>query len=64
VKLGTVEAVLLCAPKMKRFDSQNLGPGDILACSVDLIRGNNCDALAEVHAELEWRFAHLGAEER
>jgi hypothetical protein len=64
VKLGTAEAVLLCAPKLKRFNSQNLGPGDILACSVNMIRGNNSDALGEVQAELEWRFAHLGAEER
>jgi hypothetical protein len=50
VKLGTAEAVLLCAPKMKRFDSQNLGPGDILACCVNLIRGNNSGALGDVQA--------------
>ena len=64
VILGTAEAILPCAPKMKRFDSRNLGAGYILACSVYLIRGNNSDVLVEVQAELEWRFAHLGAEER
>jgi hypothetical protein len=35
-----------------------------LACSVNLIRGNNSDELTEVQAELEWRLAHLGTEER
>jgi hypothetical protein len=64
VKLGNAEAILPCAPKMKRFNSRNLGAGDISACSVNLIRGNNSDTLAEVQAELEWRFAHVGAEER
>jgi len=64
VKLGTLEAILPCAPKMKRFDSRNLGAKDISVCSVNLIRGNNSDALAEVQPELEWRFAYLGEEER
>lgn len=63
VKLDTVEAFLPCAPKMKRFDSQNLGARDISACSVNMIRGNNSDS-AEVQAELAWRCADLGAEER
>jgi hypothetical protein len=49
---------------MKSFNSRNLGAGYILASSVNLFRGNNSDTLAEVQAELEWRFAHLGVEER
>jgi len=64
VKLGSAEAILPCAPKMKRFNSQNLGAVDISVCIVNLIRGNNSDVLVEVQAELEWRFAHLGEEER
>jgi len=47
VKLGTAEAILPCAPKMKRFDSRNLGAGDVLACSVNLIRGNSSDVLGK-----------------
>lgn len=31
---------------------------------MNLIRGNNSDALVEDQSELEWRFAHLGEEER
>jgi hypothetical protein len=49
---------------MKRFNARNLGAVDISVCIVNLIRGNNSDVLVEVQAELEWRFAHLGEEER
>ena len=51
VKLGTAEDILRCATSVRGFDSQNLGAGETLAGSVNLIRGNNSAELAEVRAE-------------
>ena len=64
VKLGTVEAILRCAPRVTWFGSQNSEAGETSAGSVNLIRGNNSAELAEVRAELEQRIAHLVTEER